>query len=82
MAPEIMALESGHNKKEDPTGQSLDDYKKHFYSEKVDVWSIGVIAYVLLTGKSAFNDNLPTKALMEEIKGFIEDPLSDEWKKK
>lgn len=79
MAPEIMSLESGHNKKDDPTGQSLEDYKKNFYSEKVDIWSIGVIAYVLLTGKPAFNDNLPTKALMEEITGFIEDPLSDEW---
>jgi len=80
MAPEIIALESGHTKKADPKDQTKEEYEMHFYSEKVDIWSIGVIAYVLLTGKPAFNDNLNTKALMDEIKYFIDDP--EVWKVK
>lgn len=83
MAPEVMSLETGHHKKEHPSEHpSFEEYRKHFYSEKVDVWSIGVIAYVLLTGKQAFNDNATTKALMDEIKGFIDDPKSSNWTSK
>jgi serine/threonine protein kinase len=91
MAPEILDPEANrekkpdghtHHLKPDPTGQSYSEYKKHYYSEKVDVWSIGVIAYVLLTGKPLFNDNQNTKALMDEIKGFIDDPESQAWKDK
>ena len=39
MAPEVM------NANED---------KKIYYNEKCDMWSIGVIAYILLTGKMPF----------------------------
>ena len=50
----------------------LEEYAGTYYSEKVDVWSIGAIAYLILTGKEAFQDKNGMQQLMNDIKEFDE----------
>lgn len=38
------------------------------YSEKVDIWSIAVIAYMLLTGRVPYSTNPPNK---DRLKAMI-----------
>lgn len=82
MAPEILLLEASAGKKLDCSKMSLEEYSTHCYSEKVDIWSIGVIAYLLLTGKAPFNDTMGLESLKTDIKTFLDDPESEEWKAK
>jgi serine/threonine protein kinase len=35
--------------------------KKEKYDQKVDIWSIGIISYVMLTGSIPINPQLPIK---------------------
>lgn len=65
MAPEIIAMESQPGRAENPDYYDhFRDYAQYFYDEKVDVWSIGVIAYVVLTAHAPFNDSLGIERLM------------------
>jgi serine/threonine protein kinase len=41
---------------------SADQQEGKGYNELCDIWSVGVIAYQLLTGKLAFNFTDPKKA--------------------
>lgn len=50
------------------------------YNEKCDVWSCGVIMYILLSGLPPFNDEQDTK-IYEKIKIGKYDLKSDLWKK-
>ena len=43
MAPEIIQISDNKNSRQ-----------KGVYTEKVDIWSIGVITYMLLTGRNPF----------------------------
>ena len=55
MAPEIIKI-----------SRTQDPKNKGTYNEKVDIWSIGVITYMLLTGRNPF----PGKN-KEEVKTMI-----------
>jgi len=60
IAPEIINLNT--------TG--LPDMEETFYSEKCDMWSIGVIAYMLLAGKNPFLMEQDQAKLKKNIMAF------------
>jgi len=39
------------------------------YNEKCDIWSLGVILFILLTGQPPFNGNTDKEILARVIKG-------------
>jgi len=39
--------------------------RKIKYDEKVDIWSIGIITFILLTGMTPFDTQSKTKSLKE-----------------
>jgi len=45
---------------------------KRNYNEKCDVWSIGVLLYILLTGKPPFNGETDKEILKKVEDGIIE----------
>eukprot|EP00796_Vickermania_ingenoplastis_P010291 gene10291-7193_t len=42
-----------------------------FYNEKCDIWSVGVVAFVMLTGLLPFDGDTPEKIFMEVLKNSI-----------
>jgi len=44
--------------------------KKERYTEACDMWSLGIISYILLTGKLPFFDSKDPKELRERFKKF------------
>jgi len=51
---------------------------KH-YDQAVDLWSIGVIAYIMFCGFPPFDDYLPTQELFQQIVAGYYDFPSPEW---
>ncbi|CCW63599.1 unnamed protein product [Phytomonas sp. EM1] len=46
-------------------------YNQPLYNEKCDIWSVGVVAFVMLTGLLPFDGPTPTKVFAEVIKNMI-----------
>jgi serine/threonine protein kinase len=43
-----------------------------YYTEKCDMWSIGIISYLLLTGKMAIDDKDPDQNVMRKnLENFL-----------
>jgi len=49
------------------------------YDEKCDIWSCGVILYILLSGMPPFNGD-DDEAIMESVKKGVLSFDSDEWR--